>query len=167
VAGIIGALSLLLAFYALGVLPVNYAGLIFVALAFVLFIVDIKAPTHGALTAGGIASLVAGALILFNSPLYRLSIAAVVTVAAVTGLFFAFAVTKAFQAQRKPAVTGAEGLMGQPGRAKTPLDPQGTVLVKGELWDAIAADGPIAQGATVEILAVDGFVLQVGEASEV
>ena len=101
-AGIVGAICLLLAFYALGVLPVNYAGLILIGLAFVLFVVDVKAPTHGVLTAGGIIALVAGALLLFNSPLYRVSISAVVSVALVTGLFFAFAVAKVVQAQKKP-----------------------------------------------------------------
>ena len=165
VAGIVGAICLLLAFYALGVLPVNYAGLILIGLAFVLFVVDIKAPTHGALTVGGIVSLVAGALILFNSPLYRISLGAVVSVAIVTGLFFAFAIAKAVQAQRKPATTGREGLVGQLARTRTALDREGTVLVKGELWDAIAVDEPIALGECVEIMAVDGFVLHVRKAS--
>jgi membrane-bound serine protease (ClpP class) len=160
-AGIIGAICLLLAFYSLGVLPVNYTGLIFVALAFVLFVVDVKAPTHGVLTVGGIASLVAGALLLFNSPLYRVSLSAVVALAVITGLFFAFAVAKAVQAQKRPAVTGREGLIGQLARARTMLDPSGTVLIKGELWDATAEDGPIAPGENVEIVAVDGFRLQV------
>jgi membrane-bound serine protease (ClpP class) len=160
-AGIIGAICLLLAFYSLGVLPVNYTGLIFVALAFVLFVVDVKAPTHGVLTAGGIASLVAGALLLFNSPLYRVSLSAVVALAVVTGLFFAFAVAKVAQAQRRPAVTGREGLIGQLAQARTILDPSGTVLIKGELWDATAQDGPIAVGESVEIVGVDGFHLQV------
>jgi membrane-bound serine protease (ClpP class) len=161
VAGIVGVICLLLAFYALGVLPVNYAGLIFIALAFVLFAIDIKAPTHGALTVGGIVSLVAGALILFNSPLYRVSIAAVVAVALVTGLFFAFAVTKVIQAQKRQAVTGWEGLIGQRAQTRTALDPEGTVLVKGELWDAVSIDGPIEAGAWVEIGAVDRFRLRV------
>ncbi len=161
VAGIVGAICLLLAFYSLGVLPVNYAGLIFIALAFVLFVVDIKAPTHGALTVGGIVSLVAGALILFNSPLYRISIAAVVSVATVTGLFFAFAIAKVVQAQRKQAVTGREGLIGQRAQARALLDPTGTVFVKGEWWDATAVDGPIEAGEEVEIVAVDGFHVRV------
>jgi membrane-bound serine protease (ClpP class) len=166
VAGIVGAICLLLAFYALGVLPVNYAGLILIGLAFVLFVVDIKAPTHGALTVGGIVSLVAGALILFNSPLYRVSISAVVTVAAMTGLFFAFAIAKAVQAQRKQAVTGREGLVGELAQARTPLDREGTVFVKGELWDAVAIDGAISQGESVEIVAVEGFRLQVRKAAK-
>ena len=164
VAGIVGVLCLLLAFYALGVLPVNYTGLLLIGLAFVLFIAEIKAPTHGALTVGGIVSLVAGALLLFNSPLYRVSISAVVAVAVVTGLFFAFAVTKVVMAHRKPAVTGKEGLIGQLAEARTFLEPEGKVFLKGELWDATAVDGPIGVGETVKILAVDGFCLQVTRA---
>jgi membrane-bound serine protease (ClpP class) len=160
-AGIVGAICLLLAFYALGVLPVNYTGLIFIGLAFVLFLVDIKAPTHGVLTAGGIVSLVAGALLLFNSPLYRISIGAVVSVAVVTGLFFAFAVAKAVQAQKPPAVTGREGLVGQMAEVRTALDREGTVFIKGELWDATAVDGPLEAGERVEIVAVEGFQVRV------
>ncbi len=160
-AGIVGAICLLLAFYALGVLPVNYSGLILIALAFVLFVVDIKAPTHGVLTVGGIVALVAGALLLFNSPLYRVSISAIVTVALLTGLFFAFAVAKAVQAQRKQAVTGSEGLLGQVAVARTPLRPRGTVFLKGELWEAESVDGTLEPGEEVEIVAVDGFCLQV------
>jgi membrane-bound serine protease (ClpP class) len=160
-AGIVGALCLLLAFYSLGVLPVNYAGLILVALAFVLFVVDIKAPTHGVLTVGGIVSLIAGALVLFNSPLYRVSISAVVTVALVTGLFFAYAVAKVVQARRRPPVTGKEGLIGRVAQARTILDPDGTVFVQGELWHATAIDGPLAAGESVEIVAIEGFRLQV------
>jgi len=161
VAGIVGVLCLLLAFYALGVMPVNYTGLLLIGLAFVLFVADLKAPTHGALTVGGIVSLVAGALLLFNSPLYRVSIAAVVAVAVVTGLFFAFAVAKVVMAHRKPAVTGKEGLVGQLAEARTFLEPDGKVFLKGELWDATALDDPIGAGETVEIVAVDGFRLQV------
>jgi membrane-bound serine protease (ClpP class) len=164
-AGIVGVICLLLAFYALGVLPVNYTGLILIGVAFVLFIIDIKAPTHGALTIGGIAALVAGALILFNSPLYKVSISSVVSVAVVTGLFFAFAVAKVAQAQRRPAVTGPEGLVGVQAEARTSLTPEGIVFLKGELWDATAMDDvPIQAGEIVEIVAVDRFHLQVKKA---
>jgi membrane-bound serine protease (ClpP class) len=160
-AGIVGALCLLLAFYALGVLPVNYTGLIFIGLAFVLFVVDIKAPTHGVLTAGGIVSLVAGALLLFNSPLYHVSISAVVAVALVTGLFFAIAIAKVVQARSRPALTGRERLIGQIARTRTPLDPHGTVFVKGELWKATAVDGPLAQGEQAQVVGVEGLHLKV------
>jgi membrane-bound serine protease (ClpP class) len=164
VAGVVGAICLVLAFYSLGVLPVNYAGLIFIGLAFVLFIVDIKAPTHGALTVGGIASLVAGALILFNSPLYRVSLSAVVGVATATGLFFAFAVAKAVQAQKRPATTGREALTGLVAEAQTDLAPEGTVFLKGELWDAVSDDGPTKAGSRVQVVAVEGFRLRVRKA---
>ena len=161
VAGIVGVICLVLSFYALGVLPVNYAGLLFIGLAFILFIVDIKAPTHGALTVGGIVSLVAGGLVLFNSPLYRVSIAAVVGVATATGLFFAFAVAKAVKAQSNPITTGREALAGLAAEAQTDLSPEGTVFLKGELWDAVADDGPIEKGASVQVVAVEGFRLRV------
>jgi membrane-bound serine protease (ClpP class) len=161
VAGIVGVLCLLLAFYALGVMPVNYTGLILIGLAFVLFVVDLKAPTHGVLTVGGIISLVAGALLLFNSPLYQVSVTAVVSVAVVTGLFFAFAIAKVVQAHRRPTVTGREGLVGQVAVVRTALEPEGKVFLKGELWAATAVDGPIAEGEAVEIVAVDRFRLQV------
>jgi membrane-bound serine protease (ClpP class) len=163
-AGIVGVICLLLAFYSLGVLPVNYTGLIFIGLAFVLFVVDVKAPTHGVLTVGGIASLIAGALLLFNSPLYRVSLAAVVSVAAVTGLFFAFAIAKVVQAQKQPAVTGQEGLVGTLAQTRSRLNPSGVVFLEGELWDAVAVDGPIEPGEQVQILALDGFCLQVRKA---
>jgi membrane-bound serine protease (ClpP class) len=162
----VGAICLLLAFYALGVLPVNYTGLIFIGLSFVLFFVDIKAPTHGVLTAGGIASLVAGALLLFNSPLYRVSISVVVSVALVTGLFFAFAVAKVVQASRRPPTTGRQGLVNQVARTRTRLAPKGTVMIKGELWDAEVVEGPIERDRAVRIVAVDGFCLRVEEDSE-
>ena len=158
-AGIVGAICLLLGFYALGVLPVSYAGLLFIVLAFVLFVVDVKAATHGVLTAGGIVSLVAGALILFNSPLYRVSISAVIAVALSTGLFFAFAVGKVIQARRRRSVTGKEGLVGQVGQARTPLEPDGMVFVRGELWKATAVDGPVAAGERVEVEGMAGFQL--------
>jgi membrane-bound serine protease (ClpP class) len=163
-AGIVGAICLLLAFYALGVLPVNYTGLILIGLSFVLFVVDLKAPTHGVLTVGGIVSLVAGALLLFNSPLYQVSITAVVSVAVVTGLFFAFAITKVFQTQKRPAVTGRQGLIGGIAEARTALNPSGTVFIKGELWDALATDGPIEAGDFVEIVGIEGFRLNVKQA---
>ena len=165
-AGVVGAICLLLAFYALGVLPVNYTGLIFIGLAFVLFVVDIKAPTHGVLTAGGIASLVAGALLLFNSPLYRISLSAVVSVAVVTGLFFAFAVAKIVQIQRKPATTGREGLIGHPAQVRRPLDPDGTVFLRGELWAATSLEGTIDLGEQVIVENAEGFRLFVRRAPE-
>jgi membrane-bound serine protease (ClpP class) len=160
-AGVVGAICVVLAFYALGVLPVNYAGLIFIFLAFALFVADVVASTGGVLTVGGVVSLVAGALLLFNSPLYQVSLSAIVSVALVTGLFFAFGVTKVIQARRRPPVTGSEGLVGALAEARTPLEPRGTVFVKGELWQAESLEGPVEKGARVEIVGITGFRLHV------
>ncbi len=159
--GIVGAICLLLAFYVIGALDVNYIGLLFIALAFVLFILDIKAPTHGLLTAGGILSLVLGALILFNSPVYSVSWLAIVSVSLVTGGFFAFVVAKAVAIQRRQPTTGAEALVGATAVARTDLSPQGAVFLKGERWEAEADDGPIEAGTKVRVKAVEGFRLRV------
>ncbi|MCX8068376.1 MAG: nodulation protein NfeD [Anaerolineae bacterium] len=164
VAGFIGVLCLALAAYALGVLPFNWLGLVLLAVAIVLFILDIKAPTHGALTAVGTATFIAGALILFNAPLSpygQISIPLVVAVAILTALFFAFVIAKALQAQKPRSVTGQEGLVGQSGVAKSRLDPEGWVLVSGELWRAVAEGEPVEEGNEVEVLRVEGFRLYV------
>ncbi len=160
-AGIIGAICLLLAFYALGVLDVNYAGLLLIVLAFVLFIVDIKAPTHGILTAGGVVSFVLGSLILFNSPFASVSTSLVIGVGLVTGIFFAFIVAKAVGSMRRRATTGAEGLIGQQAKARTDLAPAGSVFVKGEWWDAESLDGFVQAGETVWVDSVQGLRLLV------
>lgn len=164
VAGFIGVLCLALAAYALGVLPFNWLGLVLMATAIVLFILDIKAPTHGALTAAGTLTFIAGALILFNAPLSpygQISVPLVVAVAILTALFFAFVIAKALQAQKPRSVTGQEGLVGQTGIAKSRLDPEGWVLVAGELWRARAEESPVEEGEAVEVLKVEGFRLYV------
>jgi membrane-bound serine protease (ClpP class) len=160
-AGVVGVICLLLAFYALGVLDVNYTGLLFIALAFLLFIVDIKAPTHGVLTVGGIVSFVLGSLILFNSPFYAVSRNLVISVSLATGGFFAFIIAKAVAIQRRQATTGAEGLVNVIAVARTDLSPKGTVFLKGELWDAEAEGGPIQAGEEVRVQSVEGFRLRV------
>jgi membrane-bound serine protease (ClpP class) len=160
-AGVVGAICLLLAFYSLGVLDVNYTGLLFIALAFVLFVVDIKAPTHGVLTAGGIVSFILGSLILFNSPFYAVSRSLVIGVGLATGAFFAFIVAKAVLIQRRPATTGSDRLVGALATARTDLSPAGTVYLKGEWWEAEAENGPIEAGEQVRVESVDGFRLRV------
>ena len=165
-AGVVGVICLLLAFYALGVLDVNYTGLLFIALAFILFVVDIKAPTHGALTVGGIVSFILGSLMLFNSPFYAVSRSLVIGVGLATGLFFAFVVAKAVFIQRRPATTGSEGLVGALATARSDLSPTGTVYLKGEWWEAEADDAPIEAGEQVRVESVDGFRLRVTRKSE-
>jgi membrane-bound serine protease (ClpP class) len=162
-AGFLGASLLLLATYGLGILPVNWFGILFLVLAFVLFILDIKAPTHGALTAAGAASFITGALVLFNSASLpgfpRVSVPLVIG----TGILFAatfFAiVTFALMAQRTPVKTGKESLPGQIGIARTAIDPTGQVHAAGELWSAELSQGEMhmERGDAVEIVTVNGL----------
>lgn len=171
VAGFVGVICLGLGFYGLGVLPVNWFGLGLIGVAFVLFILDIKAPTHGALTAAGILTLIAGFLITFNYPgspgFARASVPAIVGIGVGIGLFSAFVVAKVFQAQRRPPWTGVEALVGATAEVRTPLDPVGSVFLNGERWRAVSEDGSeIPAGALVEVVAVRGFELQVRPRAE-
>lgn len=167
VAGFIGLICLALGAFGLGVLPVNWFGLIFVLTAFVLFFLEIKAPTHGALTAAGIGSFIAGALILFNSPgtpeFLRVSVPLVITTALLTAAVFIGIVTFAIRAQRRKVAVGTEALIGMLGVAKTALAPSGMVQVAGELWSAELTDGAAAldSGQRVEVVSVDGLRLTV------
>jgi membrane-bound serine protease (ClpP class) len=162
IAGFIGAVCLALAAYGLGFLPVNWFGLIFLAIAFVLFVLDIKAPTHGALTAAGVASLIVGSLVLFNSPgtpsFLRVSVPLVIGVSlASAGIFFAILMV-ALRAQRAPVRMGQESLLGRTGTTRTNIAPVGTVQLGGELWTSELAEGqePIPEGSPVEVIEVKG-----------
>lgn len=161
VAGIVGSVCLLLSLYAFQVLSVNYMGLALIALAFVLFVLDIKAPTHGVLTAGGIVTFALGALILFNSPYYAVSRGLVFSVALATGAFFAFVVAKALRAQKWHVTTGREGLIGQIAEVRTDLTPEGTVFLRGEHWKAILEEGTARKGERVRVVDAEGFRLRV------
>lgn len=160
-AGVIGAICLVMGFYALGVLDVNYTGLGLIALAFILFVADIKAPTHGALTASGIVAFVLGSLILFDTPFYSVSRGLIISVALVTAGFFAFAVGAAVRAQRSKPTTGLEGLIGARAEVRSDLDPEGTVFLQGERWRARVQDGTAKRGEFVQVVDVDGFELVV------
>jgi membrane-bound serine protease (ClpP class) len=165
-AGVVGAICLVLALFSLGVLSVNWTGLIFVALAFILLIADVKAPTHGILTALGVVSFILGSMILFSSPFAQVSRALVVTVGLTTGVFFAFVVAKVLGIHQRRPTTGLEGLIGQPAVARSDLDPTGTVFLKGELWQAVSSEGAVKRGEQVEVVAVEGFKLRVTRATE-
>ncbi len=162
IAGFIGAVCLALAAYGLGVLPVNWFGLIFLVIAFVLFVLDIKAPTHGALTAAGVASLIVGSLVLFNSPgtpsFLRVSVPLVIGVSLATAGIFFVILTIALRAQRAPILTGQESFVGRSGSARTKIAPFGTVQMGGELWSGELAPGEdtILEGERVEVLEVKG-----------
>lgn len=171
VAGFIGVVCLGLALYGLGQLPANWFGLGLVAVAFVLFLLEVKAPVHGALALAGTITLLVGLLVLFNSPgtpeFARISVSGAVTVSLFTAGFFIFIVTMALRAQSAPPITGSEGLIGQKGPVRTALTASaeegsfsGMVLVAGELWQA-QADEAIGKGEVVRVTAVDGFTLHV------
>lgn len=165
--GFTGVVCLALAIYGLGLLPVNWFGLIFIATAFVLFVLDIKAPTHGALTAAGVASFIVGALVLFNSPgvpqFQRVSVPLVFAVGISIGLLFAGILTYALRAQHAPLQTGVESLVGRTGVARSNITRAGEVQVASELWSAEAASGSekIRKGDTVEVVEVKGLHLKV------
>jgi membrane-bound serine protease (ClpP class) len=165
VAGILGAISLLVAFYSLGVLDANLLGLAFMGLAFLLFAADIVAPTHGALTLGGVISFAVGAFILLNSPYYPFPWAALGGLTLGTGLIVAFAARATWRARRSRVTTGREGLVGLVGTARSDLDPTGRVMVYGELWRAVSDSGKIARGSRVRVLAVEGMQLRVEPAA--
>lgn len=165
VAGFIGVVCILLAVYGLGILPVNWFGILFIGVAFVLFVLEVKTPTVGMLSAAGAISLIAGALILFNSVripgLPRISpVLVVVTSIVLAGSFLAI-VTFALRAQTKPVLTGREALPRQVGVVRTALHPTGTVQVAGELWAAEVEEGQphAAEGDRVEVLSVNGLRL--------
>jgi membrane-bound serine protease (ClpP class) len=161
--GIAGAISLLLAFYALGVLDANLGGILLILLAFGLFIGEVLTTTFGIFTAGGITALVLGSLILFPGagPLFRVDpwLIAVVTILVVA--IFAFVISRVVQAHRRQAATGREELVGKTAVVKTALEPEGIVLFKGERWTAISEKGRVKPGEEVTITKVDGLKLYV------
>jgi membrane-bound serine protease (ClpP class) len=171
VAGFIGVVCLALGTYGLGILPVNWFGVLFIIVAFVLFVLDIKAPTHGALTAAGLATFIVGALVLFNSPgtpgFQRVSVPLVVGMGAFTAVLFFVVVSFAIRAQRRRVATGVESLPGRLGEARSELNPAGMVQVAGELWSAEvdAGSGPIPAGSRIEVIGVDGLRLIVRKPS--
>ena len=163
--GFIGVVSLALAVYGMGVLDVNWFGGIFLALAFVLFVLDIKTTTHGALTLAGIGSFIAGALVLFNSPgvpeFQRVSVPLVVLVAVLIGLGFALIIGIALRARRIPLLTGQQTMVGCVGTAREAINPRGQVQLNSELWSAELAGGAeaIQAGESVVVVRVEGLRL--------
>ncbi|MGH9363395.1 MAG: NfeD family protein, partial [Thermoanaerobaculia bacterium] len=160
--GVVGAIALLLAFFALSVLPVDYAGLALLLLALLFFIAEIKVTSYGLLTIAGLISLVLGSLMLFDSPepALRVSLDVIAALAASTALVVGFLTAMVLRAHRLQVRTGAEGLVHQQGTARSPLAPRGKVFVHGEIWEAVA-DEPVAAGEPVEVTAVEGLTLKV------
>jgi membrane-bound serine protease (ClpP class) len=160
--GVAGGISLLLAFYSLGVLNAYWGGIALILLAVVLFIAEYFTTTFGLLTAGGIAALVMGSLILFSySPGIEVNRGLIAGVAAGFTAFAVFVLGAIIRGQRRRKATGVEGMIGTMAIAKTPLDPTGTVLTQGELWTATSEGGRVAPGEEVVISRVEGLKLWV------
>jgi membrane-bound serine protease (ClpP class) len=161
--GITGAISLLLAFYSLGVLDARWGGILLILLAFGLFIGEVLTATFGIFAAGGITALVLGSLILFPEAgsLFKVSPWLIAVVAILVAAVFAFVITRIVRAHRRQAYTGWEELVGKTALVKAALEPEGMVLIKGERWTAISEKGKVKPGEEVIITRVDGLKLYV------
>jgi membrane-bound serine protease (ClpP class) len=153
----------LLGFYSLSVLPTNWAGVLLIILAVVFFIVDLQVAGLGIWTAGGVAGLVAGGLLLFSGAPDALTLSpwAIVTAVVVTLVFFVSVMTAALRVRLRRPISGEDALVGTVGVAKTDIAPEGTVMTKGTLWRARTMETGIAAGSKVEIKATEGLVLLV------
>jgi membrane-bound serine protease (ClpP class) len=163
--GVVGGICLILAFFAFQTLPINYAGILLMILAVILFIAEVKVVSHGLLTIGGIISMIFGSLMLINSPepYMRVSLVVVLTVVLGTSLFFIFAVGLGIKAQMKKVTTGDKGLIGMIGVARTEIKPEGYVFIHGELWKAECdpQTGGIEKGEKVKVIGIENLMLKV------
>jgi len=161
--GVVGAISLILAFYALQTLPVNYAGILLIILGLILFIAEIKITSYGLLSVGGIVSLTLGSLMLFESPApyFRVSLDVLLPTIFLTSAFFLIIVGLAVKAHRARPATGVQGMVGLVGFARSPLGPKGgKVYIHGEYWNAFS-DEAIQEGEEVQVLEVRNLRIKV------
>ncbi|MFQ6105921.1 MAG: nodulation protein NfeD, partial [Candidatus Hydrothermarchaeaceae archaeon] len=165
--GVIGGICILLSFWSFHALSLSATGVALIIFAIILFIADVKAPTHGILTVGGIISLFLGSLMLINAekePFVRMSLKVITSATVATALFFIFAVGMAVKTHRKKPTTGIEGMIGLIGTAKEDLDPEGGVFVRGERWKARAKEGTIKANRKIKVVGIDNLTLIVEEA---
>lgn len=165
--GVVGAIALVLALYAFNLLPINYMGVLLIALALGLFVLEAKVTSHGALAAAGILALVFGALILIKSPWPegRIHLSTALSVALPLAIITVILLRFAIAAKRRKAVTGEEGMVGSVGVAQTDLEPEGKILVRGELWNAWAQE-KILKGTRVRVCEIEGLTLKVEPVSK-
>ncbi len=158
--GILGGISLILAFFAMQVLPINAAGILLIILAIVFFILEINIPSFGLLTIGGVVSMILGSLMLFKSPDINVSLWIIIPSVLFMALFFLFAVSMGLYAQKRKAVTGQQGIIGEKGVVVKMLNPVGQVEVHGEIWKAESKEN-LKRGVKVEVTGVDGLKIEV------
>lgn len=162
VPGVIGFFFVVLAIFALNILPVRYAALGLILLAFIFFALEAKFATHGALAVGGVAALTFGALLLVDGPIpqMRVHLSTALAVSIPLGAITTFLMAIALRARRHKVTTGPQGLVGEIGTARTPLTPEGKIFVHGELWNAVA-DTSIEPGEQVRVVAIEGLTIRV------
>lgn len=160
--GVVGGIFLILAFYALQMLPINFAGLALILFAIILFIAEIKVVSHGLLSVAGVISLFLGSLMLIESPTeyMRISLSVIIPAVGVSAGFFIFAVTKAIRARLTKPTTGKEGIIGEIGTVVVSLAPEGKVAIHGEYWKA-ESDQPIDVGEKIQVISVNNLILKV------
>ncbi len=166
-AGVFGAISLLLAFFALSNLPVNIVGLLLIVVGFILLFLELKVQSSGILGIGGVVGIILGSMMLIQSkaPFLRISISLIIGVAIFTILFFLLLVTLVLKVHKSKITTGREGEIGERGLTKTILNPEGQVFVRGELWKAISTDGKIEKNEPIEVVKIDNLTLWVKRVS--
>jgi membrane-bound serine protease (ClpP class) len=166
--GVIGGISLILAFFAFQSLPINYAGLLLILFGIALFVAEVTVVSHGVLAIGGIVALSLGSLMLFDAPEvgFRVSWWVILPTIGATAGVFLFVLTAGVRALRSRSPVGAPALVGQTGVARGPLSPEGQVLVQGELWRAVVRGAPVDVGARVRVVGVNGLTLTVEKAGE-
>jgi membrane-bound serine protease (ClpP class) len=160
--GVIGGISLILAFFAFQSLPINFAGMLLILFAIVLFIAEVKVVSHGVLAIGGVVAMALGSLMLYDEPEagFRVSWPVIIPTVALTAGIFLFALTAGVRALARRPQLGAEALVGEAGVAAGPLTPEGQIKLKGEIWRAVA-ERPVPDGAPVRVVAVEGLTLRV------
>ena len=163
--GIVGVISIILAFYSMHSLPVNYAGVALIVFAIILFLLEIKIVSHGLLAIGGVISLLLGSMMLIRSgsplEIARISRGLIIAATTVSAGFFLFIVGAGIRAQRQKAVTGKEAMVGYIGEVIEPLNPAGTILTRGEIWSAESLSGDIAKGEKVKVKELKNLKLYV------
>jgi membrane-bound serine protease (ClpP class) len=163
--GVVGGISLILAFLALSTMPVNTAGVALIALAVVFFVAELKVASHGLLAAGGIVAMLLGSMILFRGESWHVSWSVILGGTLTTTLFFGWLALLALRVRRRPVATGLEGLRGMRGRAIERLTPRGRVSVRGELWDAVS-DSDVEVGDEIEVTGGERLLLHVRRSSK-
>jgi len=167
--GVLGGILLLLGLYTLGMLDVNWAGVLLMGFAFLLFLIDLYVPTHGVLTLGGIISFALGSLLLLQSPAnpaFQLSRAVVIAVTGTVAAVFLLLIYLVARAHVRRPKTGREALIGARAVVRRALEPEGLVFVEGELWRARSLSGSIPAGQLVRIVRMEGLVLLVEPLTE-